>query len=159
MAAERQLELRTRAACAARCRIRSTRRYARAGGPVLDLKQPAPELLCSRNPLLDVVLERMVNQRGEGGRDVGGGLAERRKAERRLLRGIAAGQAVMHGGAERIEVGAQLDLAAVLLRRRVTLRANHGGVAERLEMARDAEIDQLCLPAHRKHHVARLEVA
>ena len=65
----------------------------------------------------------------------------------------------MHRGAECVQVRAELDLAAILLGRRVALRADHRGVAQRLEQARDAEIDQLDLPRRRQHHVRRLEVA
>src|SRR5579885_3762299 len=65
----------------------------------------------------------------------------------------------MHRGAKRIDVGAKLGLAAILLGRRIALGSDHRGVALRLEKARDTEIDQLHLVIGREHHVRWLEVA
>src|ERR1700722_14777052 len=66
---------------------------------------------------------------------------------------------MMHRGAQRVEVRTELDLAAILLGRRVALRADHCCVAERLEQSCDSEVDQLDLLRRRQHDVRRLEVA
>src|SRR5882762_1413549 len=65
----------------------------------------------------------------------------------------------MHRGAECVQVGTKLDLAAILFGGRVSLRPDHGGVAERLEESRDSEIDQLHLTRLGEHQIRRLQVA
>ena len=66
---------------------------------------------------------------------------------------------MMHRRAQRVEIRTGLDASAILLRRRVTLRADHGGITKRREMACDAEVDQLRHAVAGDHHVGRLEVA
>ena len=51
------------------------------------------------------------------------------------------------------------DLAPVLLRWRISLRPNHGGIGQRLEVARDAKVYQLSLPIPGHHDIGRLQIA
>ena len=74
-------------------------------------------------------------------------------------RGIASRERMMHGGAERIQIRARFGASAILLRRRIALRADHGGVALRQEKSRDTEIDQLDLPVAPEHHIRRFQIA
>src|SRR6202050_5832070 len=93
----------------------------------------------------DVIFQCLIDQVCERGIELGAERSDLGKTERRFQRGIAPRYRMMHGGAERIEIRSGFGASTILLRRRVALRTDHGGVALRQEKSGDPEVNQFYL--------------
>ena len=72
------------------------------------------------------------------------------------------GKQMIHGGSQTVDIrsGIRLSVSAVLLRRRISLRSQAGGIrhALLLELPGGSEIDQHHLPVRLQHNIGRLHI-